>query len=86
MIVANAMDNALHACEAVCGEKWIHIRGVRQGNFYLLTFENSCIPGPIPPMGTGLSNIRAAAKKYGGTVQTEKTDTVYSLDVLMNIS
>lgn len=86
VILANALDNALHACEAVCGEKWIRIRGMRQGDFYLLSFENSCVPGPAPPMGTGLSNIRAAVEKYGGTMQTEKRGAVYSLDLLLNIS
>lgn len=85
VILANALDNALQACEAVCGEKWIRIRGMRQGDFYLLTFENSCVPGSMPPMGTGLSNIRAAAEKYGGTMQTEKRGAVYSLDLLINI-
>lgn len=86
VILANALDNALHACDAVCGEKWIRIRGVRQGDFYLLTFENSCVSGPMPPMGTGLSNIRATVEKYGGTMRTEKNGAVYSLDLLVNIS
>lgn len=86
VILANALDNALHACEAVCGEKWIRIRGMRQGDFYLLTIENSCVPGPTPLMGTGLSNVRAAVKKYGGAMQAEKNGSVYSLDLLLNIS
>lgn len=86
VILANALDNALHACDAVCGEKWIRIRGVRQGDFYLLTVENSCVPGPTPPMGTGLSNIRAAMEKYGGAMRAEKNGGIYSLDLLLNIS
>ena len=86
VILANALDNALHACDVVCGEKWIRIRGVRQGDFYLLTVENSCVPGPTPPMGTGLSNIRTAMEKYGGAMRAEKNGGVYSLDLLLNIS
>ena len=86
VIFANALDNALLACEAVESEKWIRIRGMRQGDFYLLSFENSCVSGPMPPMGIGLSNIRAAVEKYGGTLQTEKRGTVYSLALLLNIS
>lgn len=86
VIFANALDNALQACEAVEDEKWIRIRGVRQGDFYLLTFENSCVPGPMPPMGTGLCNIRATVEKQGGAMRTEKSGAVYSLDLLLNIS
>ena len=88
VIFANALNNALQACEAVEGEneKWIRIRSARQGDFYLLMFENSCVPGPMPPMGTGLSNIRAAVEKQGGTMRTEKNGAVYSLDLLLNIS
>lgn len=86
VILANALDNALQACEAAGGETWIRIRGMRQGDFYLLTIENSCVPGSMPPMGTGLSNIRAAVEKYGGAMQAEKNGAVYSLDLLLNIS
>lgn len=42
--------------------------------------------GPLPPMGTGLSNIKAAAEKYHGTMLVEKTDAPFSLHVLLNIS
>lgn len=37
-------------------------------------------------MGTGLSNIRAAAEKYGGAIRFEQADRRFRLDVLLNVS
>lgn len=86
VIFANALDNAISACGAAKGTKFIRISGKRQGDFYMISFENTCPPGAMPPEGTGLSNIRAAAEKYHGTMLTEKTGQRFSLHVLLNIS
>ncbi len=86
VIFANALDNAINACRFLEGEKTIRIMGKRQGDFYLLIFENTCSGEPLPPAGTGLSNIKAAAEKYHGAVLAEKTGQVFSLHVLLNIS
>lgn len=86
VIFANALDNALYACRALKSGKFISVRGERQGDFYLLIFENSCDNEPLAPMGTGLSNIKAAAEKYRGAMLTEKRDGRFSLSVLLNIS
>ena len=86
VLFANALDNAIAACRADSGAKAIRISGKQQGDFYMLTFENTCSGEPLPPAGTGLSNIRAVAEKYGGAMLTEKTGRQYSLSVLLNIS
>ena len=86
VLFANALDNAITACHCGSGEQTICIGGKRQGNFYMLTFENTCPDGPLPPAGTGLSNIRAVAEKYHGAVLTEKEGRRFSLNVLLNIS
>ena len=86
VIFANALDNATAACRAAEGPGSIRITGKRQGELYLLEFENSCPEGPLPPAGTGLSNIRAVAEKYRGAVLTEKTGRRFSLSVLLDIS
>ena len=85
MIFANALDNAIAACRAGGGPPSIRITGQRQGDLYLLAFENTCPAGPLPPAGTGLANIRAAAEKYQGAVLAEKTDQRFSLHVLLHI-
>lgn len=86
VIFANAADNAIAACAEVKGPKYIRITGEQQGDFYMLEFENSCAPGPLPPYGTGLSNVKAAAEKYRGAITAEKTDTYFRLNVLLNIA
>lgn len=86
VIFANALDNAINACQSAKGTKLIRIRGERQGDFYMLAFENSCSDEPLPPAGTGLSNIKSVAEKYHGATLTEKVGQRFSLNVLLNIS
>jgi len=86
VIFANALDNAVSACRVYDKEKWISIGGKQQGDFYLLTFQNSCADAPLPPAGTGLKNIQAAAEKYRGTVSIEHKGCQFSLSILLNIS
>lgn len=86
VIFANALDNALAACKAVQGPKTIRVSGRRQGDFYLLAFENPCTGAVLPPPGTGLSNIRSVAEKYRGAVLTEQAGGRFSLSVLLDIS
>ena len=85
VIFANALDNALRACLAAPETGFIQVTGRRQGSFYRLSFENTCTPGPLPPMGTGLRNVKAAAEKYRGAVLAEKEGSL-PLHVLLNIS
>ena len=86
VLFANALDNAIAACRANDGAKAIRISGKQQGDFYMLTFENTCLDGPLPPAGTGLSNIKAVAEKYHGALLTEKNGRQYVLSVLLNVS
>lgn len=86
VIFANAMDNAIQACLALEGSAAIHIQGTSQGDFYFLTFKNSCAPGPLPPKGQGLSNVGAVTAKYHGAMTLEKTGQTFCLSILLNIS
>ena len=86
VIFANALDNAINACQSAKGTKLIRIYGERQGDFYMLAFENTCSDEPLPPAGTGLSNIKSVAEKYHGATLTEKVGQRFSLNVLLNIS
>lgn len=85
VIFANALDNAIAACRSSGGDRVIRISGKRQGDFYMLLFENTCSEQPLPPAGTGLSNIKAAAEKYHGAVLAEKAGRKFSLSVLLNV-
>ena len=86
VLFANALDNAIAACRASDGAKAIRISGRQQGDFYMLIFENTCADAPLPPAGTGLSNIQAVAEKYHGAVLTEKSGGRFCLSVLLNAS
>lgn len=86
VIFANALDNAINACQSAKGTKLIRIRGEQQGDFYMLAFENTCSDEQLPPAGTGLSNIKSVAEKYHGATLTEKVGQRFSLNVLLNIS
>lgn len=86
VIFSNALDNAISACKCIQGTTSIHICGEQQGDFYMLEFTNTCSKEPLSPSGTGLSNIKAVAEKYHGAILTEKVDTQFHLNVLLNIS
>lgn len=86
VLFANALDNAIRACQSSGEPPFLRISGRRQGTFYMLAFENSCPAGPLPPAGTGLSNIRSVAEKYHGAVLTEQAEGRFSLNVLLDIS
>ena len=86
VLFANALDNAIAACRSVQGDRVIRIGGKQQGDFYMLTFENTCPDEPPSPAGTGLSNIKVVAEKYHGALITEKRGRRFYLSVLLNIS
>ena len=96
IIFSNAMDNAIRAGTAdkqedsLCREMFIRITGERQGDFYLLTFENTCLSQPRREIGIGLSNVRAVAERYNGTMEIEiKSEAggfLFRLYVLLDIS
>ncbi len=86
VIFANALDNALNACRALEGERQMSISGKRQGDFYLLEFQNTCAEHAEVKMGTGLSNIQSVAEKYHGAILMQQENGTFSLSVLLNIS
>lgn len=87
-ILANALDNAVNACKNLPPdtERFIRISSQFQGDFLLITTENSFHSNPHIRLSTGLSNIRQTAKKYGGTAEIRMANGVFRLHVLLNIS
>ena len=85
ILLSNALDNAIKACEMITEEdRYIHIGSRKKGNFYLLIIENSCSRElrEVPEDGIGLSNIRAVAEKNHGTAENTVSDGTYRLWVL----
>lgn len=88
VILSNALDNAIHACENIYGiaEKYIRVAGRIQGDFVLLEIENSFHGNGRIKNGTGLSNIKTVAEKYHGAVNIKTQDTSFNLSVLLNLT
>ena len=84
IILANAVDNAVHACEKLGDDtrKFIEIRGNFHENIFLTEVRNS-FGGERFKKGTGLKNIEYTAKKYGGSVRINCTENVFTLQVIM---
>lgn len=85
IILSNALDNAIHACRKMeeGAEKYIRVAGHMQGDFLLLEIENSYDGKSRIRQGTGLSNIKAVAERYQGTMHVRTQGTVFMLNVLL---
>lgn len=88
IILSNALDNAINACEKIRTnqKKYIHISSHKQQDFLLVEIENSFDGNAHFKEGIGLSNIRWTAQKYDGTIEITTTNTTFCLSVLLVIS
>ena len=70
IVLSNALDNAIHACNNMDrnAEKYIRVTGRIQGDFVLLEIENSFQGNGLFRRGTGLSNVKTIAEKYHGAI------------------
>lgn len=97
-ILTNLFDNAIEACEKcpqdVKKEISLTIRRIHQ--FIIIRVENSSISAPVirdgiphtskPDIhkhGWGLQNVKAATEKYGGTIECDYHDAVFSISVML---
>lgn len=88
IILSNALDNAIHACEKL-GEKekkYIRISSRRQEDFLLIEIENSFNGNRRFKQGVGLSNIKWVTEKYDGAMDISINDKVFCLSLLLVIS
>lgn len=87
IVVANALDNAITACDNVGhdAQKFIHIAGKIQGSFLVIEIKNSCLGAKEVNIGIGLSNIKAVAEKYGGAMSIKSEGNIFTLSVLFII-
>ncbi len=87
IILSNALDNAINACKNLdnSSEKYINIKGYKQGDFILIEIENSFQKKNMPGKGTGLANIKAAVRKYNGAVGIRTGHGIFTLSILLVI-
>lgn len=89
IVFANAVDNAIKACNTVEeGNKYIRLSAVQKGKLLMVQIENSRSSNDVQCKGTGigLQNIQAVAEKYNGTVSVESNDKIFKLNILFIIS
>lgn len=87
VILSNALDNAIRACENMeeNEEKQIRVAGRVQGDFIFMEIENSFQGNGMFKKGTGLSNIKAVTEKYHGAMSVKTQGGTFVLNVLLII-
>ena len=87
IVLSNALDNAIHAVKnlGVDIEKYIRVSGRIQGDFLMMEIQNSFHGKGAFKKGTGLSNVKKVAEKYGGAMSIETQEHVFVLHVLLII-
>lgn len=87
IVLSNALDNAIGACKNMDAgtERYIHVSGRIQGDFLMLEVKNSFHGNGTFKNGTGLSNIKTVAEKYGGAMHIEVQENIFVLHVLLII-
>ncbi len=87
IVLSNALDNAIQAVKSPDTgiEKFIHVSGRIQGDFLMIKVENSFHGKDTFKKGTGLSNVKKVAEKYGGAMSIDTRGDVFILQVLLII-
>ncbi|MDE7223976.1 MAG: GHKL domain-containing protein [Acetatifactor sp.] len=87
IVLSNALDNAIHACKSLDAgtEKYIQVAGRIQGDFLMIETRNSFHGKGAFKKGTGLSNVKMVAEKYGGAMSIETKGDIFVLHVLLVI-
>ena len=73
------------ACITGCPKGYIHVSGRIQGDFLMIETRNSFHGKGALKKGTGLSNVKKVAEKYGGAMSIETRGDVFILQVLLII-
>ena len=87
IVLSNVLDNAIHAVKNLGAgiEKYIRVSGRIQGDFLMMEIQNSFHGKSAFKKGTGLSNVKKVAEKYGGAMSIETQEHVFVLHVLLII-
>lgn len=73
------------ACITGYPNRYIYVSGRIQGDFLMIEVENSFHGKDTFKKGTGLSNVKKVAEKYGGAMNIETKEDVFILQVLLII-
>ncbi len=94
-IFSNLLDNAVEACRAQNGRQDIFVEAKTSAGTFLLSVSNPTgaaanitrrtTKADKRNHGFGLKNVERAAKKYGGTLQTDIQNGMFCADVLLKL-
>ncbi len=91
-VLSNMLENAVHGCMEVAGERRIEIAAQQENAMILLRCQNSCtddihfcdgIPQAKDHEGVGVDSIRSIAEKYGGDAHFSAEKGVFTCSVLL---
>ena len=87
IVLSNALDNAIQSVKSLGAgiEKYIRVSGRIQGDFLMMEIQNSFHGKGAFKKGTGLSNVKKVAERYGGAMSIETQENVFVLHVLLII-
>ena len=87
IVLSNALDNAIHAAKSLDAGmgKYIRVSGRIQGDFLMMEIQNSFHGKSAFKKGTGLSNVKKVAERYGGAMSIETQENIFVLHVLLII-
>jgi len=101
VILGNALDNALEACEKIekaHEKRWISVEAYAENNFFFLSIRNS-IQEDVPVKGNaiattktdkashgfGLHSIQTTIKRYGGDMELRSGGGVFEMNISLDL-
>lgn len=96
VVLANALENALHACRNESGERMIRLKSRMNGSQYLMELENTCRKKisfdedglPISQKGSehgiGTKSILSFARQTRSSVNFRQEDGMFILQMITN--
>ena len=88
-VFANALDNAIEACEKIPEEKerWIRLSIKETGDTFQVILQNTMGEDRVVSKkdkglhGYGIQNMKATIRRYEGTGKVDKTDGIFTLSI-----
>lgn len=94
-LLTNMLDNAIESnLRLPVEDRWLQIQLCQKGNFLIISCANAALPSPADPLrsvktgdhGYGIRIMRTIAKKYGGTLKTERKDRSFLIEAILALS
>ncbi len=86
ILVGNALDNAIKACESVAAsERFINLEIARRKDFVYFSISNSKTDYVRKGQGYGLRNMQSVVQKYNGSLNVRTGHDTYEITAILSI-